>query len=93
MCFPVWFKVIWQALFWKIWAQYLGTHTDSTVLEYIWVLHRHWNLEYGSKPLERSKKNQVNLINTRKRSMSEIEKFFMVVSVLHVPDRISIKTW
>lgn len=40
MHFPAWSKVFWEALFWKIWARYLGAHTDSTVWKYVWL--RHW---------------------------------------------------
>ena len=37
MRFPVWSKVFLQNIPVKIWAQFLSTHTDSTVQKYIWV--------------------------------------------------------
>ena len=37
--FPAWSKVFLQILFSKIWAQFLGAYTDSTVRKYIWVRH------------------------------------------------------
>ena len=33
-----------QFLFWRIWPQYLGTHTNSVTLKYVWV--QHWNLTF-----------------------------------------------
>ena len=33
-----------QFLFWTIWPQYLGTHTNSVTLKYVWV--QHWNLTF-----------------------------------------------